>query len=65
MTIVHLIRPALLPERDLELRMRESGAGLSDFVQAMSPPSRWLEIEILEADMDVAQPHDIKEIPRR
>lgn len=58
MKIIQLTRPALDPDRHLELHMREAQAGLEDFVQAMSPPSGWLSVEILadEADQVTGEP---------
>lgn len=49
MKVIQLIRPALDPRRDLELRMREAQNGLADFVLGMAPPTGWLEVELLDA----------------
>lgn len=56
MKVVQLVRPALDPRRDLELRMREVQAGLTDFVQSTAPPSGWLNVELLEDDDRTASP---------
>jgi hypothetical protein len=55
MKIIKLTRPALDPQRNLELQMREAQAGLSDFLHSVAEPSSgWLSIELL-ADEPAAE----------
>jgi hypothetical protein len=56
MKIVKLVRPALQPQRHLELQVREAQTGLVDFVMAMAAPtSGWLDVEVLGVEPETTQ----------